>query len=85
MLRTLKFLFNACVFLRIEIKTAAENIVNFLELHWNTIFLEIFSVHIGFENFHGFFKIFLVNQGEVRSSIFFQPTTSKHFIYFKSA
>ena len=72
-------MFNARVFLRIEIKTSAENIVDFLELHWNTGFLEIFIVHIGSENFHGFFKIFLVNQGEARSSIFFQPTTSKHF------
>ena len=81
MLRTLKFLLNARVFIRIEIKTAAENIVDFLELHWNICFLEIFSVHVGSENFHGLFIFFLVNQGEARS-IFFQPTTYIHFIYF---
>ena len=78
MLRTLKSLLNGRVFIRIEIETPSKNIIDFFELHRNSTicFLDIFSVHVGSENFRGFFIIFLVNQGEVRS-IFFQPITLK--------
>ena len=48
MLRTLKFLLNARVFIRIEIETPSKNIVDFLELDRNSIWcLDILSLHVG--------------------------------------